>query len=151
MPLHKELAVSVLRAWRDGPPDVSAEPVECRNGALLLEARALDLADSAYSGLFMRFPSMAEYSVPQLDRTREDLGYIIRSLATAELVDDDSVFLKFLDWLESVLSARNVPRAALVAGLESSLPSLNGCDIWAHRLANVALNHLSTEHEGSEA
>ena len=143
-----EDAVTVLRGWRDWPPDISTESVECREGALLLEASALELAESAYADLLTQFPMMAQYSARQLDRTREDLTYIIRFLAAAELVDDDLVFLEFLDWLEVVLSARNVPRAALVAGLESSLPSLNDCDVWAHRLVNIGLDHL-TDHEGS--
>lgn len=68
------------------------------------------------------------YSIRQPDRTREDFDFIIRFLAAAELVKDQSVFLEFLTWLEEVLTSRRVPKAALVAGLKSTLRSLNECD-----------------------
>ncbi len=144
-------AVAVLRGWRDRPPDITFEPVECRVGALLLEERAVELAESAYSELFRRFPMMAQHSARELDRTREGLVYIVRFLAAAELVDDDSVFLEFLDWIEAVLLSRNVPGSSLVAELESSLPSLHDCDAWAHRLVNLGLDYLATEREISGA
>ena len=88
---------------------------------------------------------MAQYSVRQLDRTREDLIYIIRFLAAAELVDDDSIFLEFLDWFESVLSARQVPQVALLAGLKSSLVALDDSDSWAERLVRAGIKQLSDQ------
>jgi len=69
-----------------------------------------------------RFPAMLSYSPAQLARTSEDLVYIVRFVAAAQLVDDVGVFTTFLDWLTGLLSAGAVPAAALAAGLEALLP-----------------------------
>lgn len=141
----------VLRAWRDEPLSVSSELVSLNEAALLLEARAEEFADAAYAELFHRFPTMAHYSQPQLDRTHEDLVHIVRFLAAAQLVDDESIFLEFLDWLQSVLVARSVPREDLIAGLEALTPSFLATNPWAYQLANTGLVRLSDDRERAVA
>jgi len=71
-----------------------------------------------FSALSARFPRMTTYTPAQLERTREDLAYIVRFIAAARQVDDLAVFIEFLDWLAELLLARGVPIAALVGGLE---------------------------------
>lgn len=143
-------AVTVLRAWRDRPPTISCAPVVVREGALRLAAKSKELTDVAYDELWQRFPSMSQYANDRLERTRENLAHIVQFLAAAELVDDDGVFLEFLDWLDAVLEARSVPRSALRVELESLVVPLLACDEWAHRLASIGLDHLSSEREMAE-
>jgi hypothetical protein len=84
------------------------------------EAHALAL--SALPALAATFPAMAGYDQRQLDRTLEDLGYIVRFLSAATMVDDPTVFTEFLAWLQDLLAHRAVPSLALVAGLEALRP-----------------------------
>jgi hypothetical protein len=108
------------------------------HAALELDARAVELADLAFDHLAQHFPAMGGYDDRQRRRTHEDLVYIVRFLAAARLVDDDEVFRTFRAWLERLLAVREVPVAAVTAGLDSLVPLLRDVDEHAWRLATSA-------------
>jgi methanogenic corrinoid protein MtbC1 len=117
-------AAAVLDGWHEHGPPLLAAPVSVDVVALDLDSRAQDLAATAFESLTERFPAMAQYDQRQLARTREDLAFIVRFVAAAQLVDDPTVLTDFLDWLRDLLVARHVPAAALTAGLEVLAPEL---------------------------
>lgn len=111
-----EGAVELLDTWLDRPPaDVVPAPFPA--AYVDLESSRADVLDGAFLALSARFPAMADYGGDQLERTREDLDYILRFLAVSVFLDDRTVLTEFLEWLERLLAARGVPRAALDAGI----------------------------------
>jgi methanogenic corrinoid protein MtbC1 len=115
--LTAEQAAIILKRWRlEGPPSlrVSTSP-DLR--ALHMIEHATEIAQAAFPELVAKFPPMATYDDDQLSRTREDLAFDVQFLAAALLVHDDTVFTDFLDWLQSLLANRGVPRTALLAGI----------------------------------
>lgn len=76
------------------------------------------LAAKAMFRLRERWSGLDGYSPRQLRTTEEDLRHIVRFLAASLLVDDDSLFTEFLQWLADVLQARSVPLEGLRVGLE---------------------------------
>ena len=131
----------ILTAWTEKPPAVKDEPHPFCLGAAQLEAESAQIADLGFSALSARFPRMTTYTPAQLERTREDLAYIVRFIAAARQVDDLAVFIEFLDWLAELLLARGVPIAALVGGLEVLEPWLRH-DPVAASFALAGLGHL---------
>ncbi len=124
-------ALEVLAEWRVTPPRVSPEPIVTDVGLSKLEARADEFAARAITELTTRFPTMTKYTPRQLQRTSEDLAYMVRFAAAARYVDDAALFAEFLTWLVDLLEARNVPKAAVAAGLESlrTLPELRDSEV----------------------
>lgn len=112
------VVVDLLARWRSEPPTIS-DSTTPRPDASRLDLEAGRYAEIAMKDLRSRFPAMARYSPHQLDRTVEDLRYIVRFAAASLFVDDPSVFAEFLVWLVDLLTARNVPKEAVIAGLES--------------------------------
>ncbi|MFB9236489.1 B12-binding domain-containing protein [Plantactinospora siamensis] len=82
-----------------------------------LVRRRGELIDSALGALRQASPAVRDYTPDQLDRTIEDLGYIVDFLAAAVYVDDPTLFEEFLDWLLEVLGSRGVPAAPVQATL----------------------------------
>jgi methanogenic corrinoid protein MtbC1 len=136
-------AVNLLGAWRRRPPPIREGSTTLDPQAVELDARARELAVVAFDDLAHRFPAMAHYDARQLTRTREDLAFIVRFAAAAQLVDDDEVFTTFLEWLVQLLEARDVPAAALIGGLVSLQPHLGRLSGNAGRLASLGCDHLS--------
>ena len=134
-------AMRILTAWTEKPPAVKDEPHPFCLGAAQLEAESAQIADLGFSALSARFPRMTTYTPAQLERTREDLAYIVRFIAAARQVDDLAVFIEFLDWLAELLLARGVPIAALVGGLEVLEPLLRH-DPVAASFAVAGVGHL---------
>jgi methanogenic corrinoid protein MtbC1 len=85
---------------------------------LALAAERPDLVPVAMANLVDRFPPMADYSATQLQRTREDLDYILRFVEAALVSRDDHVIVEFVPWLVQCLEPRGVPRHAITAGLQ---------------------------------
>ena len=133
-------ALNLLAEWKTTPP-VSRARFVPDGRCLELDARAHELAPRALTELTRRFPAMAGYSPRQLQRTVEDLAYMVRFVAAALYVDDDAVFVEFLAWLIELLQARDVPKVAVVAGLESlqTLPELRD-----DRIGSIISTGLST-------
>ncbi|MYW69760.1 cobalamin-binding protein [Streptomyces sp. SID8379] len=70
------------------------------------------------------FPAMRHYSAFQLDRTVEDIDFVVSYLATALYVDDAGLFHRFITWTADILAARGVPPWCLLPALESLLTQL---------------------------
>lgn len=136
-------AAKVLDMWRESPPRFRTESAEIRNDVALLESDAAELARDSFGAFVDRIPPMASYPPHQLDCAVEDLEYIVRFVAAAQLVNDQSVFTEFLDWLVQLLRARSMPKAAVIAGLEALQPRLAQRDLAFGRLATIGLEHLS--------
>lgn len=134
-------ATSVLSDWHEhGTPALNSVTVD--HVALDLDARAPELAKTAFVALSERFPAMAAYDTRQLTRTREDLEFIVRFVAATQLVDDPSVFTEFLDWLRTLLAARDVPPAAIIAGLQALAVQLDQMSILTAGILALGLNFL---------
>ncbi|ASW54998.1 B12-binding domain-containing protein [Plantactinospora sp. KBS50] len=82
-----------------------------------LVQRRGELIDGALAALRERVPATRDYTPAQLDRTVEDLGYILDFLAAAVYVDDVTLFDEFLDWLVQILTSRGVPAGSVGATL----------------------------------
>lgn len=136
-------AVAVLDAWRGHRVELRPAPTMLDQGAVELEDLAPSIAAAALEELVRTLPAMADRSPSQIARTREDLTFIVRFAAAAQLVDDELVFTGFLDWLDQVLGARDVPTAVIAAGLEALRPLLGQVSDTAGHLADLGLRHLS--------
>ncbi len=138
-----EPALGVRAAWRAAPPRGSLERTAGDARSADLDSGSGAYATRAFADLTTRFPAMANYSRRQLERTTEDLGYMVRFAAAALYVDDAEVFTEFLSWLVDLLAARSVPTSAVVAGLESlqTLPELRDGDVGA--VLRAGLTHLA--------
>ena len=75
------------------------------------------LLTTAMDRLAAAHPAVRRYDQRQLDATAEDMGHIVDFLAAALYVGEPTIFTEFVDWTAAVLSARNVPPAALRSGL----------------------------------
>lgn len=135
-------ALGTLRDWADRPP---AHPGSTSSDLLVrrLEIEGPALAEGALETMMDTHPHMRGFNAEQLDRTREDLESIVRFIAAARLVDDVTVLTDFLDWLTELLTARGVPVAALVAGIQALAPGVDAIDAAAGELARYGLRHLA--------
>lgn len=99
--------------------------LDLKRGASLLELDSPALAVGALETMLATHPHMRGFSPEQLDRTREDLESIVRFIAAARHVDDVTVLTDVLDWLTELLTARGIPRAALIAGIQVLTPGID--------------------------
>lgn len=83
-----------------------------------------ELTEATEQELWHRFPAMSDYDSEARARTREDIEHILNFLAASLYVDDVTLFLEFLDWLDALLEARGVPAAAVTAGIDALLAVL---------------------------
>lgn len=120
-----EQAAIILKQWRLGGPPIPRLSASPDPRALHMLEHATDISRAALPGLVAAFPPMATYTDDQLARTHEDLAFNVQFLAAAGLVRDDTVFIEFLDWLQTLLASRGVPRTALPAGLAALRPSVD--------------------------
>lgn len=139
-------AARLLHAWRTHRPPDPALPTGLDPGAVELDACAGELSGGALDRLVLAYPAMATYSTEQIRRTREDLAFIVQYVAAARLVDDPDVLTDFLDWLAALLNARQVPTAALIAGLDVLRPAIGDLDREAGQLADLGLRYLALRH-----
>ncbi|MBW3659887.1 MAG: cobalamin B12-binding domain-containing protein [Actinobacteria bacterium] len=127
-------AAGILAGWAapdgDRPEPGRAARREHPESAVLYRSEAR-LVDAAYEQLAARFPDIASYTPWQVARTREDLRFHLRYLASAVLLEDDGIYLDMLPWLTDLLEARGVPgrsvelTVAVLAGLaeDEGLPA----------------------------
>jgi methanogenic corrinoid protein MtbC1 len=141
-------AVATLRAWAEVRPSLPKDPTPFDSVAMMLDLDSPQLASAAFDSMIASRPWMNGYNTEQLARTREDLAFIVRFIAAARLVEDPSVLMEFLDWLNSLLGARGVPTTALVAGLEALAPIVDQADPLAGLLIRDALCHVSGDDQG---
>ncbi len=135
-------AAASLHKWANDRPSPRADPTTLDRTALQLDLDSPLLAAAAFDSMIASFPGMSSFTTEQLARTREDLVFIVRFIAAARLVGDPTVLIEFLDWLNSLLAARDVPPNALVAGLEALAPLVDKVDADAGELTKEAIRHL---------
>jgi methanogenic corrinoid protein MtbC1 len=76
-----------------------------------------ELIQTALRRLAEAFPAVRAYDQRQRDSTAEDLAHIVDFLAAALYAGEEQILIGFVDWTAGVLAARDVPPAALTAGL----------------------------------
>ncbi len=62
----------------------------------------------------------------QLERTREDIAYILQFCATALITQDHTVLDEFTMWLRDLLAVRNVPAGTIRTSYQSIAAVLGG-------------------------
>lgn len=111
-------AEAVLAEWADHPPALArAREVGSEQGEL--EHPRPSLVEACFGVLLDRQPRLREMTGPQVERTREDIGYIIQFCSAALACRDPTVLDEFTLWLRDVLVPRGVPVAAIRAGYEA--------------------------------
>lgn len=140
--------LATLHEWAQERPSPPPDPTPFDGVAMVLDLDSQLLASAAFDSMTASHPWMGDFTTEQVARTREDLAFIVRFTAAARLVEDPTVLLEFLDWLNSLLCARGVPRAALIAGLEALAPLVDNADPKARHLILDALRHLSDDGRG---
>ncbi|MFL1904858.1 cobalamin-dependent protein [Streptomyces tauricus] len=84
----------------------------------------LQLVKQTLADVEERSPETREYSQYQMERTVEDIDFIVSYLATALYVDDPDLFTRFITWTADILAARGVPPRCLLPALDSLLNQL---------------------------
>ena len=136
-----EEAHRVASLWSDSPPSL-AGPRDDREQLALAADRGV-VVDAAMADLAVHFGDMAAYTAWQLQKTREDLDYIVQSVEAALLTGDDTVVVEFVRWTESVLFARGVPPTAVLLGINGLRRSLPRRHEGASRLLAMAADLVS--------
>lgn len=145
-----DIAATVVKLgeWADDRPSLPSGPTIVDGVSMWLDLDSAGLAAAAFDSMIASYPWMSGFTTEQLARTREDLAFIVRFIAAARLVDDSTVLTEFLDWLNSLLTARGVPTTALVAGLEALAPLVDNADPEAGELTRDALRYLLDDGQG---
>lgn len=136
--------VDLLVSWRASPPTVRREHVVLDTRVAELELRSSLIADAGYARLSTTFSPFAHYDARQRSRTLQDLGFIVQFMAASQYVEDPSIFIEFLSWLDNVLHSRHVPRDALVLGLQALAPELRDADPDRGHLADLGIEFLTS-------
>ncbi len=101
-------ASRLLDSWtRHGVPDPPG-PLEHPVAAKLTAVRP-ELVEEAFDLLAERHPLMGQLTERQLQRTAEDLDYILQFLEAAVLTEDRRIIEDFVPWLQNVLTGRGLP------------------------------------------
>ncbi|BCJ40442.1 cobalamin-binding protein [Actinoplanes ianthinogenes] len=111
---------AVTRLATDWPPPLLPEfPTEFLGDeeyTHLVRSRP-QLIETAMHRLAAAYPPVHHYDQQQLESTVEDFGHIADFLAASLYISEPQVFRDFTTWTAGVLTARDVPVAALRAGL----------------------------------
>jgi methanogenic corrinoid protein MtbC1 len=132
-------AALVIDGWRATPPTTFRERLPAPAAAGALQEQVEAVADQAVAALLLALPRMETYTAAQLERTREDLVYIVLFVRAALMVEDATVLHHFIDWVAALLDARGVPLAALDQSLAVLSPLLAAVDPSAGELIDHAL------------
>jgi methanogenic corrinoid protein MtbC1 len=115
-----EAETAVARLAQNWPPPMRDPQVSARLGddeyTYVVRQRPA-LIGTAMGRLAGDYPAVRDYDQRQIDATAEDLGHLVDFLAAALYVSETTIFTDFVDWTREVLAARQVPPAALRAGL----------------------------------
>ncbi|MEO8267788.1 MAG: cobalamin-dependent protein [Ilumatobacteraceae bacterium] len=118
-------AASILDAWDVGQPAHARAADLCPEGAEL-EIPQPGLVADCLGELFQRQPRLREMSAAQLDRTREDIAYILQFCAAALITQDHTVLDDFTIWLRDLLAVRGVPAGTIQMSYECIAAVLGG-------------------------
>ncbi|MGW6058318.1 cobalamin B12-binding domain-containing protein [Streptomyces sp. NPDC055189] len=105
------------------PPDLDLPHLGDQEYTMIRRSRP-QLVKQTLADVEEGFPEMRGYSEYQLERTVEDIDFIVNYLATALYVDDPGLFTRFITWTADILSARGVPPLCLLPALDSLLAQL---------------------------
>lgn len=131
-----EQAHRTATSWSGAVPAL-ARPSDDREQLALAADRQV-VVEEAMADLAVHFPEMGAYSPQQLQKTREDLDYIVRFVEAALLTGDDTVVIEFMEWLVPLLRARGVPPDAVRLGIRSVGRSLPREHVSAARMLAMA-------------
>jgi hypothetical protein len=109
-------AIATLTIWATSRPP-HAVPLVDDAPALAASAERPLIVERAMSALATRFPPLADYTTWQLEKTREDLDFILRFAEASLLTGDDSIITGFAGWMKSVLAARGLPDGIVPLGI----------------------------------
>jgi len=113
-----ETADAVLAEWADHPPAL-APACEIESEHQELEDPRPSLVEECLGVLLERQPGLRGMTDIQIERTREDIGYIIQFCSAALVCRDPTVLDEFTLWLRDLLAPRGVPVAAIRAGYDA--------------------------------
>lgn len=92
--------------------------VEVRASTSILDRRE-ELAREVTEALYAQDPTLIQrYGDAGRAKCRQDMHYTLEHLAPAVALDDPSMFVSYVRWLESMLAARNVGSADVRRSLE---------------------------------
>ena len=111
-------AAEVLAAWRVQRPPL-AHPCEVEPEQFQLEVTASRLVEPCMAQLARRDPRVAVMNPVQLERTREDVGWILQYCSAALVSRDPSVLNEFTVWLRDLLAPRGVPPDMVRSGYKA--------------------------------
>lgn len=114
-----DLLEATGRTWLDTSVELRAGQPHHRDEVARLRQDHEQVVAAACADLLADHPWLTAAPQEHLDRTVEDLGWIVEYLTVALDVDDPSVLTDLLRWLEGLLTVRGVPRDALTAGLRA--------------------------------
>jgi len=108
----------VLARWTDRRPEL-AHAYEVGPEQAPLENPRPALVEDCLDLLLERRPRLREMTATQVDRTREDLAYIMQFCGAALVTHDPTVLHEFTIWLRDLLAARGVPASSVKAGYDA--------------------------------
>jgi hypothetical protein len=98
--------------------DAVTSTVEGRAASRLLAQKA-SIAQSVTDALYAERPYLLErYGERGRERTLEDMHFNVEHLVAAVDLGDPGMFARYVQWLDAVLRARNVPTREVVRCLE---------------------------------
>jgi len=109
---------ALLAEWAEHPPAL-APACEVESELEELEDPRPSLIEECFGVLLERQPGLRGMTGTQVERTREDLGYIMQFCAAALVCRNPSVLDEFTVWLRDVLAPRGVPVGAITAGYDA--------------------------------
>ncbi len=111
-------ASRLLDDWtRHGVPD-RPRPMKHPVAAKLAGVRP-ELVEQAFDLLAERHPFMGQLNERQLQRTAEDLDYVLQFLEAAVLTGDRRIIDDFVPWLQTLLTSRGLPADVASATLRA--------------------------------
>ncbi|WP_027341309.1 cobalamin B12-binding domain-containing protein [Hamadaea tsunoensis] len=107
-------ALEAVRALDGRPPGgrpLATVPaaVAADDEHVLIAKRGRELVDVALKKLEEHFPVVRDYTPAQREATEFDLTQIVEFLCAGLFVDDEHLFVSFVEWLAVVLGSRRVP------------------------------------------
>jgi methanogenic corrinoid protein MtbC1 len=111
-----DAAGAVAHLGRPFPTEL-AVPTADVEGATGIESARGRLVEAATDHLGRTFAPYASYNQFQKDRTREDFSHILDFARASILTRDPTLFDEFLEWLATLLAARQLPPAVLELAL----------------------------------
>lgn len=133
-------AAPILERWRADPPIVDRSPVPIDRAAVTLASRARACTDAVVG----RVESTRPHLIPPDDRARyeQDVELAIAFAASALLVDDDDVFVEFVEWLAKWMIHRDLPVGDLAETLAEIGPVIEPIAPAALRVLQAGRDRL---------